>query len=526
MNYGIESNAGFMVITGEVGTGKTTLTRSFLRSLGKDVVSALVFNPSLTRTQLLRSINRDFGLPGSANSKESLMRELNGFLLALCSKGKRAVLVVDEAQNLGRDCLEELRMLSNLETEKEKLIQIILFGQPELRELLMEKSMRQLNQRISLRHHLVPLNPLEVADYIELRIAAVSQDKRITFSRSVVDDIYRYSGGIPRIINVLCEKSLVAAFLAGADRINRKIVHIAIEDLEKTAGSSPPCFDMRQEEGLSLRRVTGFVFSWKKVFLGTAGFSLVLLLFLLWGVPADHVAQSGRNAVVGEALWYDVEQELYLTDDKANSLAVSLMNLQNLIFRDEGLSGESFSSDYGLIDLGKKDIVGMLNERGLIVERLVVNLESLERFGSAVIILLNKHDIVNSRYVLLENAGKNLVIADPLKGKISLSREEFSDSWFGDVIIYWKRIGNIGKNDYGDGLSIRSLKMIQGILYNHGFYKGAIDGVMGSRTALAIERFQRENMVINRYEYGKFGPETYYWLSKLFYDESLAAESS
>ena len=212
LQYAISQGEGFMVITGEVGTGKTTLCRVFLEELSENTRAAFIFNPKLDAIQLLQSINSEFGLSAEADTLRQLMDDLNAFLLENKSLGRNAVLLIDEAQNLSADVLEQIRLLSNLETTREKLLQIILVGQPELRTLLESHDLRQLSQRISLRYNLSPLTRAQTGAYIEHRLGVAAKKPFMPFSSGAVDVIYRHASGIPRLINIACDRAFLKAF--------------------------------------------------------------------------------------------------------------------------------------------------------------------------------------------------------------------------------------------------------------------------------------------------------------------------
>ena len=230
--YGILGRKGFLAITGEVGTGKTTLCRALLSQLDDRVKTAFILNSNLTEFQLIHAVIEDFGIPISGNSRMNLMRALNAFLIAQVREGNNAVLIIDEAQNLSAGQLEQVRMLSNLETAEEKLIQIILVGQPELRKKLDSKSLLQLRQRISIRFHLSPLQRGEIASYIAHRLRVAGGEGRVWFDRKSVELVYEYSGGVPRLINMLCDKALLAGFVLGTRSITAKIVRASIREIE------------------------------------------------------------------------------------------------------------------------------------------------------------------------------------------------------------------------------------------------------------------------------------------------------
>ncbi len=231
MQYGIENRSGFVLITGEAGAGKTTICRSFANGLAGHVELALVFNPKLTAIELLRKINREFGLPSSAETILDLVETLNIYLLNAAANGKTCVLVIDEAQNLSPEVLEQIRLLSNLETDTEKLLQIILLGQPELNDKLRLDELRQLNQRISARYHITPLDEQETLEYIAYRLHIAGSKGGVRFEKNAVHLIQTYSQGTPRLINAICDRALLIGYAQSSHVITKKIVQQAAEEV-------------------------------------------------------------------------------------------------------------------------------------------------------------------------------------------------------------------------------------------------------------------------------------------------------
>ena len=229
--HGIKERAGFILLTGEVGSGKTTLIRNMIRSQLRDSVLAKVFNTRVDSLQLLIQINGDFGLDTDGRDKATLLRELNDFLIEQYSQRRQAVLIIDEAQNLSSEILEEVRMLSNLETDRDKLLQIILVGQPELRDILAGPGLLQLRQRIQISCHLQPLNVNEVREYILFRLEKAGNSEALTFADDAVEAIATYSRGIPRLINILCDYIMIDAFSAQTRTIEGDVVHELAADL-------------------------------------------------------------------------------------------------------------------------------------------------------------------------------------------------------------------------------------------------------------------------------------------------------
>ena len=225
--YGIHERSGFMVLTGDIGTGKTTICRTLLEKLGPKVRTAVIFDSFISEGDLLKSILRDFGLPCIGGSKKDRMDALNKFLIQILSQGENAVLIVDEAQNLSIFGLEQIRMLSNLETGKEKMLQIILMGQLEFEQKLQAPKLKQLNQRVAIRHRLRRLTRPETELYIQQRLMVAGACGRIQFAKSALDKIYQFSQGTPRLINLLCDRTLMAGFVEQTYQINKEIVEKA-----------------------------------------------------------------------------------------------------------------------------------------------------------------------------------------------------------------------------------------------------------------------------------------------------------
>jgi general secretion pathway protein A len=231
--YGVTAHRGFVVLTGEVGTGKTLILRSLLGLLQRrDVAFALIFNPTLSPLEFMRYLARDFGLQVGDKPKDELIHVLNGFLLQRHQRGLTTILVVDEAHLLSSEILEEIRLLTNLETSQQKLLQIILAGQPELDQKLDSHELRQLKQRIALRCHLEPLSLLETTEYIgrRLRISGAPAPNEI-FSELAIEAVFRHSRGIPRLVNTVCENALLSGYAKQATTITPAIFDGVARDL-------------------------------------------------------------------------------------------------------------------------------------------------------------------------------------------------------------------------------------------------------------------------------------------------------
>lgn len=236
LKYGIGERKGFIVITGEIGTGKTTLCRALLNQLDPLTKTAIILNPSLSRGELLHAILDDLGIeldPKVENpTHKMLLDRLNEYLIEQARANGTVAVIIDEAQNLDPDVLEFIRLLSNLETEQEKLIQLILVGQPELNEILKLPRLEQLRQRIAVRYHITPLDRQEIPKYIKHRLTVAGNEKCVDYTSDAIDAIAQYTGGTPRLINIICDKCMLAAFAMNTKVIDGRIARTAIEDHE------------------------------------------------------------------------------------------------------------------------------------------------------------------------------------------------------------------------------------------------------------------------------------------------------
>jgi general secretion pathway protein A len=245
LQYAIRRREGFMVVTGDIGTGKTTLCRAILEHLDRKTFTALVLNPFLSEEDLLRLILQDFGVVSREEmkrgrlagvSKQELIDTLNDFLLSLLPLRAGALLIIDEAQNLPRQVLEQIRILSNLETDKEKLLQIVLVGQLNLKDLLRSPDLRQLDQRISIRYELKPLTREETSAYIAHRLTIAGGGAVVSFAPRALDLVHKFTDGIPRLINLVCDRALLGGYSARTNRITPEIVKAATSGLDLAPG--------------------------------------------------------------------------------------------------------------------------------------------------------------------------------------------------------------------------------------------------------------------------------------------------
>ncbi len=234
--YGLRERKGFVQLTGEVGAGKTTLCRALLEQLDGHYATALILNPVMSPDELMKAIALEFGLPVNGLDRLETLAVIDQFLLQQVERGKETVLIIDEAQDLTEELLEQVRLLSNLETDDRKLLQIVLLGQPELRDRLNSPRLRQLRQRITVRYHLLPLNRVEVAQYVRHRLQRSGANGAPRFTRPALWRVCRYSQGIPRLVNAVCDKALLAGFVHQRERIGFRLVNQAVRELEGVSG--------------------------------------------------------------------------------------------------------------------------------------------------------------------------------------------------------------------------------------------------------------------------------------------------
>ncbi len=239
LQYGVQEHAGFTLLTGEVGSGKTTLIRDIINKISADVTLSMIFNTRVDGRQLIAMINSDFGLQTEGKDKVQLITELNDFLLAECASNRRPIIIIDEAQNLSTEALEEIRLLSNLEADSFKMVQIILVGQPELKQIIAKPSLRQLRQRISISCHLNPLNREESEEYVYHRLGTVGSRDCVTFLDGVFDKIFSFSGGVPRLINLICDFLLLSAFVEETRKVDMALVDDAVSELSFEESGQP-----------------------------------------------------------------------------------------------------------------------------------------------------------------------------------------------------------------------------------------------------------------------------------------------
>lgn len=239
--YGINNDSGFILLTGEVGTGKTLVCRCLLEQIPDNCETAFILNPKVTVTELLATICDEFGIdyPKDTESVKVFVAKISDYLLQIHERGRRAILIIEEAQNLSVDVLEQIRLLTNLETSHQKLLQIIMVGQPELLDLLARPALRQLSQRITARYHLGPLSKKEIPTYVRHRLSVAGLVRGELFPSSTMDVLFRLTGGVPRLINLICDRALLGAFVQGKEKVDRKTLSTAAREVSGKTSNRP-----------------------------------------------------------------------------------------------------------------------------------------------------------------------------------------------------------------------------------------------------------------------------------------------
>jgi general secretion pathway protein A len=506
LNYAISQGDGFVEITGEVGTGKTTLCRAFLESLNSTVEAAYIFNPKLGPKQLLKTINEELGINTEGDDTKDLIDRLNAFLMQKKASGKKIILLIDEAQNLNRNVLEQLRLLSNLETNRDKLLQIILVGQPELSEILNSHALRQVGQRITLSYQLRPLTWTECKEYIHYRIGIAAQKTAIKFDRSAYRQIYKYSKGIPRLINIVCDRALLTAFVLNQFKITTRIAKESIKELA-TRG-----------RGKNYRLSTG-----KWALMGLSFLSIVFLGVILYQPIMDKITTTfetpagSETRPVSRADSVDTQtadavtpvmnaeqpESVKAPQTKNNfatiRLAEYLMNMDGRGSRQPALmhatklwnTGTQFASYLQDIDDDQTYFRLSTKSSGMFIHRIETDMAFLKKLNLPAILEFYPPGSPSPGYLTLSRIDGDSIM---LQGKdeiewIVTDLEELEFYWSGVAYLPWKNFhsiwGTIPAQTYKD--SIITLKLL---LQDLGFENVSIDDQYDGLTQHAVETIQ------------------------------------
>ncbi|MFA7060168.1 MAG: AAA family ATPase [Pedobacter sp.] len=480
--YGINNHYGFIELIGEVGTGKTTVLRTLLGQLkDENYRTALIFNPCLTGVELLRSINHEFGLNSKSEYANELLVELNRFLLAENAEGRTVVLVIDEAQNLKPEVLEQIRLISNLETENDKLIQIILAGQPELKILLERPELRQLNQRIAVRYTLKPMSTNETRTYIRHRMDVAGETGGVSFSLYAIKWIYLYTRGVPRMINILCDRALLIAYGEERRRISSNIVTRAIREI----------INIPQGKRLSLT---------------FAAITATIIMVVVIALSSSHWLPARFHAQAKVALAKpDAAIPLSGTISAQMVSAQNTSKLeQEIISYDQNATHvQAFNalvSRWGAkpvkIFHGQLKVPVMFGhlaaKRNLRITLYEGSMEKALGFNLPILVETRVPGKIGDYCLAITSVGKNglLSISPALFGSNTINKDELSSVANGRYYLVWRNSGKI-PDTITPGEKLYEIRALQRLLKQADFYQDAIDGFYSVATTKAVREFQR-----------------------------------
>ena len=436
--YGVGQGgaSGFVQLTGEVGTGKTTLCRCLMEQIPDDAQVALVLNPMMTPRELLATICEELGLPteGIADSSKALVDRLNQYLLEQHAKGRRVVVVIDEAQNLSPEALEQVRLLTNLETAKDKLLQMVLLGQPELRELLQRRDLRQLSQRITARYHLAALNRDETFAYVRHRLQ-VAGAQRIPFRRSALRALYQRSGGVPRLINVIADRALASAYATESQNVTSVMVQTAANEVQ-------PSEKQVHSNRWPAIIATASVLALAVVSLATVGQPLMDWLrpgkpALSANIPADPIPEAVNETVPDPAVGEPQETAVggIAQPDPATSGALATLDL-------DWLNEQNFSAWQSLADLwgdgNGADAIRSACEgavgTGYSCVRENGNWSRIRRLGLPVLLVLRADQ---PGMLLFRGFSGDSLLVGRGDQVVEVERDAVESRWLGEYLIVW-----------------------------------------------------------------------------------------
>ena len=524
--YAVGQGEGFVTITGEVGTGKTTLCRAFLDNLDEDTEAAYIFNPIPDAGQLIKAINEEFEIDTEPDDVKGLIRVLNRFLMKKKADGKDVILLIDEAQNLTWETLEQVRLLSNLETTKSKLIQIILVGQPELDKVLDSHELRQLKQRITLSFKLAPLTLDETSAYVKHRLEIAAGGRKIDFKPDAIHAVYGYSKGIPRLINIACDRTLLTAYSRNQKTMSGRIARLAIRELKGRTGFGGPALGSKMRKAARLA-------------------ALLLLLTAVFITAALIRSRLGGNLTNRETVQNEISEgaQTVLNPVAANPLKLreSPQNVEAIAVRDKDdvsvlrdiLSNASFTQSRSdalkvAVKLWHPDVetadfletpaddlaffrVGA-EHNGFMLYHIEKDLDLVGKLNLPAILKVHTTREGLSAFLLLSRIEDEYFyfagVGDGRNVELRATRDDIAEYWTGDAYIPWKNFFSINTEIPGDarGESLITLKLL---LRDIG-YKGidatpmydtatrtavrdvqlrnglSVDGIVGSMTKIAL----------------------------------------
>jgi general secretion pathway protein A len=501
--YGIQQRVGFLSLTGEVGTGKTTVLRTLLQQLEEsDFRVALIFNPCLNALELLQAIHREFGIAFDRDRANlpQLHDSLNDFLLQQRQAGKTVVLVVDEAQDLDPAVLEQLRLLSNLETPTEKLIQMVLVGQPELEQILRRKDLRQLRQRLAVRYHLEPLDASDTAAYVLHRLRVAGWQGAGLFSEKALRLIFQSTGGTPRLINLLCDRALLVAYGRDSDSVSLRDIRLAKNELEPASPARKPYFAL------------------------FAGLLLALLVLLgnylmpLSRPPllAGEAAREQKPAGTIPALHGETAGGERVDSNRSGRLTAAIAAITPAASVEQtflALAGrwQREMPTPSLKTGSPATVKAALTTAGYTSVELQTRFAELLRIDAPVLLRIILPGIPGKRLFALTAANTAAVRIEPALTESGwLSKEELEQIWFGRAVlpfINYQDLPLVGK----PGQQGESVAALQKLLRQAGLIDTPESGVYDPQTIEVVTRFQAERQLAPD---GRVGARTLFWLYK------------
>jgi general secretion pathway protein A len=538
--YGIHEGAGFVAITGEIGAGKTTLLRSLLSRADDSTQYAYILNPVLTGLELMQEINHELGIPSTGTRRE-MLAALNHFLLDQKRRGRRVVIVIDEAQALDGGTLEELRMLSNFETETAKLLQIVLVGQPELRDLLARSDLEQLNQRITVRWHLGRLDRAETGNYVAHRVTTAAGGRpRTLFTRGAIGQVYAFSRGVPRLINIICHRSLLVAFANDRTRVTRRTVKRAIKELqeprrEKTVRWPALWPKLTAAAAVVALLVTGGAIAWQR-----HGGAIASRLVAA-APPATETSSTAPVVAPESATRVDVavapssgdvlpEEGVFevATASRApaaaapiaiaveEALAIERATLAEAL-RQITPGNSAYEATEALLRSWNApplapaeassptlDLTRIARARGLEYLPIQGNMNLLRVLDLPAILELAPDDGSAPRFVTVESLHDEIASVSIGRTPIEISAGVLGEAWFGKAHLFWQDVDRLGPM-LTIGSAGPAVGRLHELLRAADVYGGATTSVFAPATEEAVLRFQRSKRLEAD---GKVGPMT------------------
>ena len=499
--YGIYERKGFIEVTGEVGTGKTLLCRTLLERLDDTVSTALIFNSYLTDLELLEAILSDFGLTSPEASRKAYIDTLNQYLLDEFAAGRNAVVIIDESQNMELPVLEQLRMLSNLETDDGKLLQVVLIGQPELRDKLALRDMRQLDQRIAVRYHLPALTLQETTQYVLHRLSVAGGAQAVTFQRRAWSLIHRHCGGLPRRINMLCDRILMTAYVQGSRTVTAAIVRQSIRDL----GEAQQASTRRRAGAWGGRRAYAGIAA--AVFVGLVGSAFLSPFaqryaerltgtrrFAVSQLPAAPTSEPLAATPAAELLAPRPAAPQPIETPATKPQLQADMQLLQILWRVKNRAEGSASLARSALQA--LHVEQAAREMGLAVIPFDAGMAQLQQLSRPclVAVSLDPSTPQMTLRVFVQVQDDDILMYREPEGVTPIPRRVFEQQWYGAVYL------TLAADRYysptlTQGMQGEPVEKLQHVLQRLGYFQGPVSGLFELQTLTAVKAFQRDHQL-------------------------------